>query len=66
MEKQGTWAETEGVHTNFSRSRLSFMSNSYESGWLREFEVWEFSPDMFCFFVQNSCLLFFCLRDLES
>ena len=35
----GAWAEAESFRTNFSRSRLSFMSNSHESCWLAQFEV---------------------------
>ena len=42
----GTWAETESFHTNFSRSRLSFMAINHESGWLGPFTLWELSPDL--------------------
>ena len=40
----GTWAETESVHINCSRSIFSFMPNNYKSGWLVRFEAWEFFP----------------------
>ena len=42
----GSWAEIESVHSNYSISIFSFLSNNYESGWLVRFEVWEISPGL--------------------
>ena len=42
----GSWAEIDGVHTNFSRSIFPFMFKNNESGWNWDFEVGELFQDL--------------------
>ena len=51
-------AETEGFHTDCSRSRLSCMARSHDMGWLRQFGVGELSPSL----KTNTFLCIFVLR----
>ena len=44
-------------HTNFSRSSLSFMSNSYDNGWMGRFENLELVPGLKIYWVLG-CLLY--------